>query len=430
MSPAPAAAGRRRRPRVALYNVTTTTKVGGVETFVWEVAARLAARGYAVDLVGGRGRERRAAPGVRVVTLPYLDRELWRRIPLLGRQYTLTKLLERLSFAVAGLPYLLWQRYDLVHIQKPYDLPIAALARLAGSRAIFGCHGKDFWLGDRLFARWMDAAVSCSAYNAGQVHARYGLTPTVIYNGVDLTQFDEVGSRQYAVGSDERVGGRQYAVGSDEDGEPAPDAEIPPSPIQNPKSKIQNPAVQNPKSKIVLFAGRLVRWKGVEYLIQALPRLRTPGVEVWIAGSGPYQAALEALAARAGVAARVRFLGNLPTAQLVRCYHAADLLAATSFVNETFGIALCEAMACGRPVVASRFGGFPEVVADGVTGYLTRPQDPADLAAKIDALLADPARAAAMGQAGRDRVRRLFTWDAVVDRLERVYAQVLPPAHR
>src|SRR5437868_7234283 len=97
--------------RVALYNVTTTTKVGGVETFVWEVAGRLAARGYRVDVIGGRGRERRAAPGVRVVTLPYLDREAWRRIPFLGRQYTLTKLFERLSLAVFAVPYLRWRRY-------------------------------------------------------------------------------------------------------------------------------------------------------------------------------------------------------------------------------------------------------------------------------------------------------------------------------
>src|SRR5215212_1288174 len=168
--------------RLALYNVTTTTKVGGVETFVWEVAARLAARGYRVDVIGGRGRERRPAPGVRVITLPYLDREAWRRIPLLGRQYTLTKLLERLSLGIFALPLLLARRYRLIHIQKPYDLPVAALARLVGTRAIFGCHGKDFWLGDRRFVGAMNAAVSCSAFNAAQVRERYGITPTVIYN--------------------------------------------------------------------------------------------------------------------------------------------------------------------------------------------------------------------------------------------------------
>ena len=82
-------------------------------------------------------------------------------------------------------------------------------------------------------------------------------------------------------------------------------------------------------------------------------------------------------------------------------------------------------MASGLPVVASRFGGFPEVVEDGVTGLLVQPQDPADLAAKLDALLADPARRAAMGQAGVARVQHLFTWEAVADRLEAVLHQVL-----
>ncbi len=174
----------------------------------------------------------------------------------------------------------------------------------------------------------------------------------------------------------------------------------------------------------MLFAGRLVRWKGVEYLIEALPEMATPSVTLWIAGSGPYQPDLEALAVRLGVADRVRFLGNVPRAQLIALYHAADVLAATSFVNETFGIALCEAMACARPVVASRFGGFPEVVEDGVTGYLVPPQDPAALAAALDRVLADPAAAAALGRAGLARVTRLFTWDAVVDRLEAVYRRV------
>jgi glycosyltransferase involved in cell wall biosynthesis len=377
--------------KVALYNVTTTTKVGGVETFVWEVAGRLAARGYRVDVIGGRGRERWDVPGVRVVTLPYLDRELWRRIPLLGRQYTLTKLLERLSLGVTALPLLLLRRYRLIHIQKPYDLPIAALARLGGTRALFGCHGKDFWLGDRLFVGAMNDSVSCSAYNAGQVRARYHISPTVIYNGVDLARFtpdpgptDSAVLATLGVADDLRAGQHN-----------------------------------------LLYAGRLVRWKGVEYLIEALPQLQTPDVRVWIAGQGPYQPDLEALAARLGVADRIRWLGTVPQEQLPALYRAAAVLVGTSFVNETFGIALAEAQACGRPVVASRFGGFPEVVEDGVTGLLCTPQDAPDLAAKLDTMLADPERAAAMGAAGRARVLRLFTWDAVVDRLEAVYTRVL-----
>jgi starch synthase len=78
-------------------------------------------------------------------------------------------------------------------------------------------------------------------------------------------------------------------------------------------------------------------------------------------------------------------------------------------------------MACAKPVVASDFGGFREVVDDGVTGYLARPQDPLDLADKINLVLSDPKWAAAMGQAGREKVLAMFSWAAVANRLEEVY---------
>jgi starch synthase len=100
------------------------------------------------------------------------------------------------------------------------------------------------------------------------------------------------------------------------------------------------------------------------------------------------------------------------------------MLVATSFVNETFGMALCEAMACGAAVVASNFGGFREVVDDGVTGLLVKPQDPPDLAEKISTLLADPARSLEMGRAGRQKVLDTFSWNAVADRLEEVMWRV------
>src|SRR3954463_686986 len=79
--------------KIALYNLTTTTRWGGVETFVWEVAAQMAERGHEVHIFGGRGAiEGRSVPGVRVRRFPYIDRDLWRKLPLLGTQYTLTKL--------------------------------------------------------------------------------------------------------------------------------------------------------------------------------------------------------------------------------------------------------------------------------------------------------------------------------------------------
>src|SRR3954451_20058690 len=189
------------RMRIALYNLTTTTRWGGVENFVWEVAAQLRERGHSVDIFGGRGPKHlwRRLPGVRLRLYPYVDRDVWRRIPLLGRQYTLTKLLERLSMAPFALPALVMGKYDIVHIQKPYDLPVGALARLSKAKLLFGCHGKDFWPGDRLFVRFADGAVSASEFNAEQVRDRYGITPTVVYNGVDLNLFTPEGDGDAAV---------------------------------------------------------------------------------------------------------------------------------------------------------------------------------------------------------------------------------------
>jgi D-inositol-3-phosphate glycosyltransferase len=373
--------------RIALYNLTTTTRWGGVENFVWEVAAQLAGRGYEVEVFGGRGDERflRRIQGVKVRRFPYVDRDVWRRMPLLSRQYTLTKLLERWSMAPLALPTLLTAQADIVHIQKPYDLPVGALAKLGGAKLLFGCHGKDFWWGDRLFVRYVDGAVSASRFNADQVRAHYGINPTIVYNGVDLERFTPQGTDDEAVLS---------KLGLHE-------------------STVESPAL--------LYAGRLVRWKGVEYLLEALPSVVPATTRLWVAGEGPYRGELEALAARLGMADRVTFLGALPQEELAALYRSCAMLVATSFVNETFGMALGEAMACGTPVVASDFGGFREVVKDGVTGLLAHPQDALDLAAKINLLLANPDRAREMGEAGRQRVLKLFSWKAVADRLEEVY---------
>ncbi|HYP38960.1 MAG TPA: glycosyltransferase family 4 protein [Chloroflexia bacterium] len=378
--------------KVALYNLTTTTRWGGVESFVWEIAAQLAARGHEVKIFGGRGNSElvRHSPGVRVRRFPYIDRDLWRKLPLLNRQYTLTKLLERLSMAPFALPALITGGFDVVHIQKPYDLPVGVLGKLSGAKLLFGCHGKDFWMGDRLFVRFVDGAVSASHFNASQVRARYGISPVVVYNGVDLERFTPDGAR---------------------DGEVLA------------KYGLEAPSLERPA---LLYAGRLVRWKGVEYLIKALPLVAPKSTVLWIAGEGTYEGTLRELAERLGVAGRVRFLGKVEQDELAALYRSCAMLVATSFVNETFGMALCEAMACGTAVVASNFGGFKEVVEAGVTGLLARPQDQGDLAQKINSLLANPAMAREMGRAGRERVLTTFSWEAVADRLEEVYGCLVP----
>ncbi len=379
--------------KIALYNLTTTTKTGGVESFVWELARYLVELypDCQVDIIGGNSPTDFHRPQlderVRVITRPFVAREQLRRLPILSRLYGQTKLLERLSFGLTTLRLLAHERYDILHIQKPYDLPVAQLARqLYGTRILFGCHGKDFFAADRLFTRNVKAAVSCSHYNAGIVEAHYGIRPQVVYNGIDVELFS-------------------------------------PRPVR-PELRAR---YARPEEFVVMQVGRHVRWKGVQYLLQALAQLRERRlpVKVLLAGDGPYRPDLERLAQDLGIAEAVCFLGNLPNRDLPDYYALSDVVIGTSFANETFGIALCEAAACERPIIASDFGGFREVVRDDETGYLYPPQDANALADRLEKLLLDPTRRAAFGQAGRQFVIENFTWPHVAERVYTEYRQIM-----
>ena len=364
-----------RAMRIALYNLTTTTRFGGVESFVWDLGRELARRGHAVTIIGGVGKRRELAPGVRVLMFPFLDRYRFQALPLLRRAYAEAKLLERLSLAIASLPELIAGGYDIIHIQKPYDLGPALLARrFGGARVVLGCHGEDFYPGDTLLAPRVDAAVSCSRFNARTVAARYGFEPTVVFNGIDTSLFRPT----------------------------TPDPDI----------------VRTDGTPLLLWVGRLQPWKGVDVALHALQEI--PRAHLMIVGDGETRADLERLAQELGLAERVRFLGALPRERLPSIYAAADLLLATSFASETFGIGLVEAQACGLPVVASRFGGFPEVIDEGHTGLLVPPRDPTALAAAVRTLLNDPERRRAMADAAPGWAAQ-FSWSAVADRVEAAY---------
>jgi glycosyltransferase involved in cell wall biosynthesis len=123
---------------------------------------------------------------------------------------------------------------------------------------------------------------------------------------------------------------------------------------------------------------------------------------------------------------RVTFLGYLPREEMIEHLRQADLFVQPSIASEMFGMAVAEAMAAGLPVVATRVCGLPEVVADGETGLLISPDDPKALADAIIHLLKDSNLSERMGQAGRARVERLFSWDKTVAALERVYRSENP----
>ncbi len=158
----------------------------------------------------------------------------------------------------------------------------------------------------------------------------------------------------------------------------------------------------------ILFAARLIPGKGADHAIEALARLRSAGsVRLLIAGEGPERGPLESLARGCGVEARVEFLGL--THEMAALWSAADvaLVPSAEFI-EACPMTPLEAMAAGRPVVATSNGGLPEIVLDGQTGLLVPPADPDALAAALDCYVGDQSLRDAHGASGRARVEEHF----------------------
>jgi glycosyltransferase involved in cell wall biosynthesis len=164
---------------------------------------------------------------------------------------------------------------------------------------------------------------------------------------------------------------------------------------------------------------RLAPEKGVDLFlaVAALVAPRAPRARFVVAGDGPCRAELEAQAATAGLADRVAFLGFRPDARAV--IERLDVLVVSS-LSEGAPLVVLEAMQAGVPVVASAVGGVPDQIDHGVDGLLVPPGDDAALAAAVEGLLADPARARRLGEAGRDRVAA-HPHDELVGTLEALY---------
>lgn len=153
-------------------------------------------------------------------------------------------------------------------------------------------------------------------------------------------------------------------------------------------------------ARIVLFVGRLIRLKGIEYLIQAMPQViaTCPNTRLVLVGEGEEGPRLRALARSLGLDGRITFAGGRAHDEVIGYMRAADVFVLPSLV-ESFGIVLVEAMSCGLPVVASNVMGIPTLIEDGVNGLLVPPGDARALGGAIRRVLADPPASAAMARA-------------------------------
>ncbi len=184
----------------------------------------------------------------------------------------------------------------------------------------------------------------------------------------------------------------------------------------------------DPGRPYVIFVGRITRQKGVPVLLRASAMLDPAAQLVLCAGAADTPELLDEVASlvsglqasRTGV---FWIPEMLPKREIIQLLSRGTVFACPS-VYEPLGIVNLEAMACGTAVVASRVGGIPEVVSDGVTGLLVPPDDPAALGEALNALLRDPSRAAMMGEAGRARAVKEFSWDSIAAQTAALYEEL------
>jgi len=181
--------------------------------------------------------------------------------------------------------------------------------------------------------------------------------------------------------------------------------------------------------RLVLGVGRLVYYKGFEYLIRAMKRVRG---SLLIVGDGPLRSKLTALAIEVGVADRVHLLGGVDDRTRLACYHAADVFALASVArSEAFGIVQIEAMAAGKPVINTALdSGVPFVSQHEVTGLTVPPENHEALGVAIDELLNNPALRVRYGNAAAFRARQEFSLETMVSRMLQLYAAVVDGPER
>jgi rhamnosyl/mannosyltransferase len=174
---------------------------------------------------------------------------------------------------------------------------------------------------------------------------------------------------------------------------------------------------------LILFVGRLVPYKGLEVLLQAM--VDVPATAVLV-GDGPQRSRLETLATELGITSKVVFAGELAETDLMAWYHACDIFALPSVTRaEAFGVVQAEAMICGKPVVSTALPtGVPWVNRDGESGLVVPPGDSAALSSALRSLVEDPRLRLRLGAGARRRAEQEFIASRMVQRVVNLYRDV------
>ncbi len=365
--------------RVALLTWNYPPKLaGGTEIATQIIARHLAHRGHEVLVVTTRDTglsEESMEQGFRIYRVKSLKPKLLKyvffcfktvliskrfRPDLIHAQAIITGLPALIAKRVTGRPYLVWARGGDVYSPGLFKGPI--------SRAII---------------QNADSVIALTADMKKEMQKVCNRDIHVIGNGVEPERFARPGKTE--------ARGKLH-IGADE--------------------------------KVLIFAGSLVPVKGLIYLIEAVNIItqQQPEARLLILGDGKERHSLETLVARLGLEKCVTFTGRVDNAAVPEFLAAADVFVLPS-LSEGFPNVIAEAMACGLPVVCTRIRGIPEIVADGVNGFLVAPRNPAELADKIVSLLSNGALREEISATNKAWAKA-NSWDKIVDRLEEVYFAV------
>jgi len=179
--------------------------------------------------------------------------------------------------------------------------------------------------------------------------------------------------------------------------------------------------------RIILFVGRLVKYKGIEYLLKAMKTVipAFKSICLLIVGDGPLKNKLEYLSSKMNLKSNIVFTGNVSSRILRNIYRIADLFVLPSISNsEGFGIVLIEAMAHAKPVIASNVGGIPHIVKNGFNGLLVAPRDFTELGNRIIDLLSDNVYSQKLGQRGQESIVKNYSWEQTIKQIIEVYQDI------
>ncbi len=356
--------------KIAIYNVTTANRIGGIETWCWEIGKWLNKLGCEVHIISGEG-DLIKYPELSIFLFPYIQRE---KFPDLGRRFR--KFMERFSFFYYARALLKKEKFDVFIITKPFDFFVAYYVKKINSKCItvFYSGGEDFWYVDKIFKNAIDVWIAVSQSNKEILEKRYNKFVRVIPNGVDIEEFKPDEKKALKIRK---------------------------------KFNLEN-------KKVILSVGRVVGWKGYQNVIKALCEEKLKDFVYVIVGDGEYLEELKRLVKFLNLQERVIFLGKKAHYELSGYYLLGDVFIQPSIGYEAFGIVLIEAMACGLPVVGSSSGGIKELIKNGENGYLIdNPLDIEEISKKI--FLAFENREN-LGKRGREFVEKNYSWKKIAER--------------